>query len=210
MPRPKPLTKEDILRAMKNTRSNRAGARFLNVSYQHYRIWAKRYKSDKPEFNNLLEEHRNWGGKGVPKFLKGSGKEPALLDLIEGRTNMASFSPEKIKYRLVVEGYLEEECQKCKFHERRVLDYKMPLLLHFKDGNKTNYRKENIEFLCYNCYFLSVGDIFTDKQVKGMEDHRSVNQSEVDWELDSYHLERLKTLGLGNEGPAESNLISHL
>ena len=30
----------------------------------------------------------------------------------------------------------------CGFKERRVFDYKMPLLLHFKDKNKKNYRKE--------------------------------------------------------------------
>ena len=35
-----------------------------------------------------------------------------------------------------------EECSVCKFHERRVSDYKMPLLLNFKDGNKKNYRKK--------------------------------------------------------------------
>ena len=49
--------------------------------------------------------------------------------------------------------------------------------LNFKDGNKKNYRKENIELLCYNHYFLTVGDIFSDKQIKGIEDHVPVNQS---------------------------------
>ena len=37
-----------------------------------------------------------------------------------------------------------EECAECGFKERRVLDYKMPLILHFKDKNKKNYRQENI------------------------------------------------------------------
>ena len=56
------------------------------------------------------------------------------------------------------EGYLEEKCAMCGFEERRVLDYKMPLLLHFKDGNKKNYKLDNIELLYYNHYFLNVGD----------------------------------------------------
>ena len=41
MPKPKPLSKELIKGAMSQTLSNRAAARYLNVSYQHYKKWAK-------------------------------------------------------------------------------------------------------------------------------------------------------------------------
>ena len=101
-----------------------------------------------------------------------------------------------------------EECSNCGFKERRVVDYKIPLILHFKDKNKQNYRKENIELLCYNCYFLTVGDIFNDKQIKGLEDHKPVNNSEVDWELDDYQKQRLEELGLGDE--PEDDYISRI
>ena len=170
MPVAKPLSKDNILSSMSQTLSNRAAARWLNVSYIHYKKWAKNYDATEEGYNNLFEQHLNQSGKGIPKFLSNSGKEPALLDIVEGRVDISSFNPEKIKYRLVTEGYLLEECSNCGFHERRVLDYKMPLLLHFIDGNKKNYRKDNIEFLCYNHYFLTVGDIFSDKQVQGIED----------------------------------------
>ena len=208
MPKAKPLGKEMILAAMNKTKSNRAASRYLNVSYQHYKKWAKLYESK--THDNLFEQHKNQSGKGIPKFLSNSGKEPALLDIIEGRVDISSFNPEKIKYRLVTEGYLLEECNQCGFHERRVLDYKMPLLLNFKDGNKKNYRKENIEFLCYNHYFLTVGDIFSDKQVQGIEDHKPVNQGEVDWELDDYHLQRLKELGLGDDEDDGLDIVSYI
>ena len=56
-------------------------------------------------------------GKGIPKFLKGQGKEPALIDIIEGRVDASSFSPNKIKYRLITEGHLLEECNNCGFKE---------------------------------------------------------------------------------------------
>ena len=49
-----------------------------------------------------------------------------------------------------------------------------------EDNNKNNYRKENTELLCYNHYFLQVGDIFSDKQIKGIEDHVPTYQSEVE------------------------------
>ena len=210
MPKAKPLGKEQILAAMSQTRSNRAASRWLNVSYTHYKMWAKQYEATEEGYANLFEQHLNPSGKGIPKFLKSSGKEPALLDIIEGRIDASSFSPEKIKYRLVSEGHLLEECSNCGFHERRVIDYKIPLLLHFKDKNKKNYRKENIEFLCYNCYYLSVGDIFTDKQIVGIEDHVPVNQGQVDWELDSYQLERLKELGLGGDEVDDYDIVSRL
>ena len=207
MPKAKPLTKEMILAAMSQTKSNRAACRYLNVSYIHYKRWAKLYESD--THDNLFEQHKNQSGKGIPKFLRSGGKEPALVDIIEGRIDASSFSPEKIKYRLITEGHLLEECSVCKFNERRVSDYKMPLLLNFKDNNKKNYRKENIELLCYNHYFLTVGDIFTDKQIKGIEDHKPVNQSAVEWELDDYQLQQLEKLGLG-DNKDEENYISRI
>jgi hypothetical protein len=199
MPKPKPLSKEMIVAAQANTKSNMAAARYLHVSYQHYKRYAKMYK--------LFETHKNQSGKGIPKFLKGKGKEPALLDIIEGRVSAAHFTPAKIKYRLIEAGYLLEQCSMCGFQERRVLDYKMPLLLHFKDNNKSNYSRENIELLCYNHFFLTVGDIFTDKDVKQIESHQELNSTsdKVEWEVDDYHLQRLRELGLGDDEEDEIN-----
>ena len=199
MPKPKPLSKEMIVAAQANTKSNMAAARYLHVSYQHYKRYAKMYK--------LFENHKNQSGKGIPKFLKGKGKEPALLDIIEGRVSAAHFTPAKIKYRLIEAGYLLEQCSMCGFQERRVLDYKIPLLLHFKDNNKSNYSKENIELLCYNHYFLTVGDIFTDKDVKQIESHQEHNSTtdKVEWEVDDYHLQRLRELGLSDEEEDDVN-----
>ena len=45
MARPsKIVTKEDILRAQQNTRSNMAAARYLHISYNHYKKYAKMFK----------------------------------------------------------------------------------------------------------------------------------------------------------------------
>jgi hypothetical protein len=195
---------------MSQTLSNRAASRYLNVSYIHYKKWAKNYDATEEGYPNLFEQHKNQAGKGIPKFLRANGPEPALLDIIEGRIDASSFDPDKLKYRLITEGYLQEECAVCGFHERRVSDYKIPLLLNFKDKNKKNYRKENIELLCYNHFFLQVGDIFTDKQIKGIEDHVPTYQSQVEWELDNYQLQRLEELGLvdKNEDDDPYSLVS--
>ena len=210
MPKAKPLGKEMIVAAMNKTKSNRAAARYLNVSYHHYKKWAKQYDSD--THDNLFEQHKNQSGKGIPKFLNNGKSDFAVIDIIEGRLDPSSFNPQKIKYRLIEEGYLAEECNQCGFHERRVLDYKIPLILHFKDNNKQHYRLENIEMLCYNCYFLTIGDIFTDKQIEGLEDHKPLNNSDVDWELDDYQKQRLAELGLGDFEDEDDglNIISRL
>tara|TARA_Y100000114_G_scaffold114540_1_gene108585 strand:+ start:13069 stop:13680 length:612 start_codon:yes stop_codon:yes gene_type:complete len=193
MPKAKPLSKEQILAAQAKTKSNMAAARYLHVSYQHYKKWAKLYK--------LFDSHKNQAGKGIPKFLKGPKKMPHMLEIIEGRIAASSFDPNKLKYALIEQGYLLEECAVCKFKERRVLDYKMPLLLHFKDNNSNNYSLDNIQLLCYNHYFLTVGDIFNNKDIKQIEskqEHFGTSEK-VEWEVDDYHLQRLKELGLEDE-----------
>ena len=214
MPKARPLGKEMILAAMAKTKSNKAAARYLNCSYIHYKKWAKMYEATETEYPNLFEQHKNQCGKGIPKFLSNGNprKDFALLDLIEGRIDPSSFNPAKIKYRLIQEGYLQEECSSCGFHERRVLDYKMPLILNFKDGNKQHYRLDNLEMLCYNCYYLQIGDIFTGKQLEGLEDHVSKNESKVDWEVDDYTQQRLIELGLYDSKPIDdgSEFISRL
>ena len=211
MPKAKPLSKEMIVAAMNKTKSNRAASRYLNVSYIHFKKWAKIY-NDIDTGQVLFDKHKNQSGKGISKFLTNGKKDVALLDIIEGRVDAAHFNPQKIKYRLIEEGYLLEECGVCGFHERRVLDYKMPLIMHFKDGNKQHYRIENLEMLCYNHYFLQVGDIFSNKQIEGLEDHKPMNESKVDWEVDDYTQQRLKELGLYDSKPLDdgSDLISRL
>ena len=193
MPKAKPLSKEQIQAAQAKTKSNMAAARYLHVSYQHYKKWAKLYK--------LFDSHKNQAGKGIPKFLRGPKKMPHMLEIIEGRIAASSFDPNKLKYALIEQGYLLEECAICKFKERRVLDYKMPLLLHFKDNNSNNYSLDNVQLLCYNHYFLTVGDIFNSKDIKQIEskqEHFGTSEK-IEWEIDDYHLQRLKELGLEDE-----------
>ncbi len=216
MPLPKPLSKQQILAAMSQTKSNRAACRYLNCSYIHYKKWAKFYEATEEGYSNLFEQHKNQSGKGIPKFLTNSKKKPALLDIIEGRVAMTNFTPEKMKQRLIEEGFLKEECGVCGFHERRISDYKMPIILHFKDKNKKNYRMENLEFLCYNCYYLSIGDIFTGKDLTQLEDHKQVyNTTEaIDFQMDDYTLQRMKELGLYDPPKEDSDddydLVSRL
>jgi hypothetical protein len=47
----------------------------------------------------------------------------------------------------------------CNFSSKRPSDLKTPLILNHINGNKTDHRLENLEVLCYNCYFINVGNL---------------------------------------------------
>jgi hypothetical protein len=197
MPQAKFISKEDCLRAMENTRSNRGAARFLRCSFVHYKKYAKTYVND--EGVSLWEVHKNPAGIGIPKYLPNKGKQAPLKELIEGKISVASFEPAKIKQRLIFEGYLKEECSRCGFHEERLSDHKIPLILQFKDKNKVNYELSNIELMCYNCSFLYSVSPITDKQVIAMEDSVDRQAVDFDWEVDDAMKEHLQSLGLWKE-----------
>lgn len=199
--RPKPLSRNDVEKAMRHTRSNRAAARYLNCSYQHYRKYASIY-IDKESGRSLLEIHKNQSGKGIPKFLGGK-KDYALDDILSGKLNPSSVSPHKIKDKLILENRIAEECHCCGFNERRVLDYKIPLLLSFKDGNKLNYKLENLELLCYNCFFLRIGDVYNPEQIDKLENNFTerykvdkINMDISERELSDELRENMKALGI--------------
>ena len=209
MPRPaKILTKEDIVRAQTVTRSNMSAARYLHVSYNHYKKYAKMYKNE--DGVTLLEAHMNQSGEGIPKFAVAGNKEVPLLDLLEGRVPIEHFDPRKIKARLLSEGKLVEVCDKCGFAERRVTDQKIPVILNFKDGNKKNWHLDNLEFLCYNCSFLYAASPIEEKRAEAMEDYVKTRDDEPDWELDEHHKEHLRELGLYEEEKPGDEFISRL
>ena len=193
------LTKDQILRAIKYTKSNMAAARFLGCSYPHYKQYAKLYKNEE----TLFEVHLNRQGRGISKHLYKKKDIAPIMDILEGRVDVSNYSPKELKERLIHEALIKEECYCCEFNERRVLDYKVPLILNFKDGNKKNWQLENLEALCYNCYFLNIGNVWSENQLQQMEDYslknKFKNDPQPDLEIDETQKEHLKELGLWEE-----------
>ena len=209
MARPsKIISKEDILRAQKVTRSNMAAARYLHVSYNHYKKYAKMYKNE--DGVTLLEAHMNQSGEGIPKFAVSGNKEIPLMDLLEGKVPIEHFDPRKIKARLLSEGKLVEVCSSCGFSERRITDQKIPVILNFKDGNKKNWHLDNLEFLCYNCSYLYAASPIDEKQAEAMEDYVKTKKDEPEWDLDEHHIEHLRELGLYDDEKPGDEYISRL
>jgi len=203
--KPRPISKEDIIRAMKVTKSNAAASRYLHCSPQHYRKFAKVFVDDATG-QTLFELHKNQQGKGIRKHF--GGKEPNLGELMSGETYVDSYDLNRYKARLVQEGVVKEECCRCGHKEQRVSDYKSPLLIAFKDYNKKNWKIGNIEMLCYNCYFLYVGDVFDKKQIEGIQEDKHIpTTQQVDWEMDDNMLEHFRELGLVEEDPDDDYIV---
>jgi len=210
MPRRKDFTKSQILNAMEKTKSVRAAARYLNCSYWHLKDWMKRYK-DEETGKTLFELHKNQSGKGIPKFVTNNtyykNSEPDLKAILNGEIDPSSFNQDKLKYRMIESGFILEECSMCGFHERRQIDHKIPLLLHFKDGNSSHWANGNVSLVCYNCFFLYIGQVFNEKDIEKLESHKTVHHTTEasNLELDPYHLERLRDIGFNFDGEQDDD-----
>jgi len=141
------ITRAEIEEAQRHTRSNMAAARYLNVPYTRYKRYAQLY--------GLFDSHLNQDGIGIDK---GWSKHPTSIPLREILENKhPNYSHAKLKNRLIARKKLPNQCSLCHFHEARITDGMVPLMMSFKDGNKRNMQLDNLELLCYNCMFLTTG-----------------------------------------------------
>lgn len=148
------LTRADIELAMKNTRSNRAASKYLGVHYLTYKKYAKMFTDDNGV--TLFELHKNQAGKGIKKYGIPQMKRIPLQDVLDNKH--PTYHPVRLRNRLINEGLLPEKCANCGHQQRRVYDNKIPLILNFLDNDIHNYNIDNLELLCYNCYYHLVGN----------------------------------------------------
>lgn len=142
-----PILRAEIEEAQRHTNSNKAAARWLRVSYQRYKKYAQLY--------GLFDTHMNIAGWGIEKGFSKNPTSIPLKEILAG--NHPKYSLAKLKNRLLARKKLDNQCSLCGFHEQRVTDGRVPLMLSFKDNNKKNFQLENLQLLCYNCMFLTTG-----------------------------------------------------
>tara|TARA_Y100000034_G_C6788897_1_gene353050 strand:- start:156 stop:656 length:501 start_codon:yes stop_codon:yes gene_type:complete len=146
------ITKRIIEDAISNTKSNSEAARWLEVTYNTYKKWAKYY--------DVFEQHKNQSGVGVKRTRINTKYK--LDDILEGK--YPDYPKYQLKRRLIDSGYMEEECSICSWNEKRITDEVICLRLDFIDGNSNNYNFENLRILCSNCYFTNVGNFINAKK----------------------------------------------
>ena len=86
----------------------------------------------------------NQSGKGISK------SRSDKMNLIEYLENSKDIQTNKVRIRLLEEGYKEHRCEYCGL--TTWLDKPIPLELHHKDGDRTNNTLENFVLLCPNCH----------------------------------------------------------
>ncbi len=196
--RPRRDFSEAVIRnAMKHTQSNFQAARYLNVTIETYWKYAKLY-IDQDSGKSLYELHKNDSGRGIKRVKWNHDISVEKINEIMSSESYRAVNQQKLKNRLIYEGILRMECYNCGHHEKRVVDYRQPLILNFKDNNKHNWKLENLRMLCYNCYFLYVGNLFSEKQILRLEDANATTlvKDQIDWEVDDSFMQHFKELGL--------------
>ena len=142
--RRKVITKNMILEAQKNTKSNMAAARWMGVCYTTYKKWAQYYK--------VFEQHKNQYGVGITKGW--AVKTTNVEDIVLGkRQPPRRWSQSVVKKELIDKGYWNNECSKCGYNEENLATGKVCLGVDFVDGDSKNWLLENIRLLCPNCYY---------------------------------------------------------
>lgn len=143
------LTENEVTYAIRATNSNSEAANFLKISFSTWKKYASMYK-DSETGKTLYELHKS---PRRPNFqLSG---EPGLQAILRGERSVTN--PGRFKDDLLRYGIYPEVCLNCGYKEQRVGDYKVPLKVAFKDGNRSNGKKENLDIVCFNCFFHLYG-----------------------------------------------------
>lgn len=198
------LTEEQLREAMANTRSNKEAARWLGITDITYKKYSKSY-IDQETGKTLFELHKNQSGKGMPKNWAGGKWKKELDDMLIENQPINSKKIMRLKEALMKDGRLGYQCSACKFAEKRLTDLKVPLLLNFKNGKKSDWRIENLQWLCYNCHFLFVDDPFANRMIQRVESN-PIDMPEIKedvqefYQLSDFYYDHLKKLGLEGSG----------
>jgi hypothetical protein len=198
------LSEQKIREAMANTRSNKEAARWLGITDITYKKYAKAH-IDEATGKSLFELHKNQAGKGMPKNWVGGQWKKNLDEMLVDSQPINSKRIMRLKDLLMKDGRLGYQCSTCQFSEKRLTDMKAPLLLNFVNGKKSDWRIENLRWLCYNCYFLYVEDPFSNKMIQRVEsiplDAPEIKEeAQTLFQLDEFYFNHLKNLGLDGQG----------
>jgi 5-methylcytosine-specific restriction endonuclease McrA len=158
------LTEKEIRYAIANSTSIQSAARFLNVTSGTFKKYAQMY-FDAETGKSLHQLAENMKGKRTVKTRWRKWLISAA-DVIEGKHPTM---PQHIaKEKFINDGIFPDECGRCGYCKQRETDYKTPTIFVHKNGIKSDFRLENVEILCWNCYFLYYGDVRA---------HQGVNQT---------------------------------
>ena len=141
------IDKENFIRICENSKTMSEASRKLNLHFNTFKRYALKFNCYIP----------NQGGKDTNKI---ANNKFSTKDILEGK--YPDYQPNKLKIRLLNEGYKEYKCEYCGLSRWNNLP--IPLELHHIDGNRHNNKLENLKILCPNCH--SQTETFRGKNIK--------------------------------------------
>lgn len=179
-----------IINGLQYCKSVRSLAKYLGCSYVHLKKYMKLYTDE--DGVTFLEKYKNPHAFGIRRIREHSKISHEILeDILQGKDGWQNLEVSKLVQEFLRAGYFPECCNRCGFMERRLLDYKVPLLLNFQDKDKSNFKLDNLELVCYNCYFLYIGEVFTGSQKRSIQSKQET-LTEAKFDLDEEYWEKLK------------------
>ena len=126
--------REDILSWIAENRSKAYMAKELDCKQETLNTYLKKMG---------IVYNGNQSGKGFSKKRNG-------MTLIEYLNKSKDIQSNKVRKKLLQEGYKEHRCENCGL--TKWLEQPIPLELHHIDGDRYNNTLENFQLLCPNCH----------------------------------------------------------
>ena len=139
------MSKHNIELAIKSTQSMGQAYRYMGVSRNTFKKYAKQYGLWKPTKN--LKGIRRTGNVG-------SQLKHDLKQILEGK-NPNPYRESTLLTKAIHEGYIACKCSNCgaDFQHIDSQHREPPLILDFLDRNPMNTKVENLRALCFNCVY---------------------------------------------------------
>jgi hypothetical protein len=137
----KQINKEEFIKVCKEAESMRQASQKLNMHFNTFKRYAIKFE--------CYQTHQSNKGRKLGHY---STRIPTE-DILAGK--YPTYPTYKLKLRLFEEGYLEDRCCRCGWHEKLPGAKHTPCELHHKDGDSSNHAFENLEIICPNCHSLT-------------------------------------------------------
>ena len=166
-----PLYEHEIKHVVFNIpdiKSNRDASQYLNVSFKRWKKYASLYiekESGKSYFQLLLDRSNKAKGQRLIILKKLHRKKKwdewyvknILEKLNNSELDVKKYTQKRLKEFLIANDVLVERCACCGYSEKNMLTGKVPLLIDHIDCDYTNWKIENLQMLCFNCFSQLVG-----------------------------------------------------
>lgn len=138
----RPILRSEIEEAIKHSGFGAQQAKFLGVHITTFRKYAKLYGLWNPQ-PNLKGKTRN--------INPDSGKYP-LNRILAGEFNgIKPVNDWMVKRKLFKTDIFPKRCAICGYDKKRLGGTTPILLIDHMDGDRKNYKKDNLRYLCWNC-----------------------------------------------------------